>query len=517
MTTATPMMEMSHYPQLMRLLQKLPEPQRKSHLRNLCRTDLFFLLRYALNRPDVHDPWLFARCREVQESPNEHLDLWSREHYKSTIITFAKSIQDVLCSHGENPLPEWKGREATIGIFSFNRGKALDFVQQIMYELETNKFLKELFPDILYDNPKKEAKSWSVMGGIIVKRQGNPKEATIEGWGLIDSMPTGSHFFGRVYDDVITEKFARNPDMIAKTTESWELSLNLGARGGYSRYIGTRYNYNDTYRVLMKRDAAIPRVKAATEDGKPEGQPVFLTREELAKKRREMGSYVFACQMLQDPKADEVAGFHRDHVLFYHEEPSNGWNYYILVDPASEKKKTSDYSVFWVWGLGEDNNYYLADMVRDRLNLKERTSTLFRLHRKWNPLEVGYEKYGQQSDIEHIEDEMGRQNYRFTITPLGGQTHKNDRIRKLIPLFENGRIYLPAVLNYTQYDNSEHDLIEDFMNDELDPFPVGVHDDMLDCAARILDEDLGAFFPKPVERTDRYKSRSRRRSSWVTR
>lgn len=385
-----------------------------------------------------------------------------------------------------------------------------------MLEFEDNRLLKYLFPDILYESPKREAKSWSVMGGIIVKRKSNPKEATVEGWGLIDSMPTGSHFFGRIYDDVITEKFARSPDMIAKTTESWELSLNLGARGGYSRYIGTRYNYNDTYRVLMKRQVAEPRIYAATVDGTVEGEPVFLTRRELDKKRREMGSYVFACQMLQDPKADEVAGFHKDHLLYYHEEPPAGWNYYILCDPANEKKKTSDYTVFWVWGLGEDQNYYLADMVRDRLNLKERTSTLFRLHRKWNPRGVGYEKYSMQADIEHIEEVMERDNYRFIITPLGGQMHKHDRIRKLIPLFENGRIYLPEALHYTQYDNTDHDLIEDFINDEFDPFPVAVHYDMLDCAARILDEELNAVFPKPVERVERYRS-PRRRRSWVTR
>jgi len=421
-----------------------------------------------------------------------------------------------LASHGDNPLPEWRGREATIGIFSFNRGKALDFVNQIKVELEDNQTLKYLYPDILYENPQKEAKLWSLMGGLVVKRQANPKEATLEGWGLVDSMPTGAHFFGRIYDDVITERFARSPEMISKTTESWELSLNLGARGGYERYIGTRYNYNDTYRILLQRDAAIPRIYPATKDGRIDGEPVLLSPEELAKKRRTMGPYVFGCQMMQDPKADEVQGFKRDWLLYYHEDLDETSNYYILVDPASEKKKTSDYTVFMVIALGMDNNYYLADMVRDRLNLVERSVTLMRLHRKWAPKGVGYEKYGQQSDIEAIQAEMERQNYRFAITPLGGTMHKNDRIRKLIPLFSNGRFYLPEHLYYTDYENKDHDLVEDFINDEYDPFPVGSHDDMLDCMARILDPDMIVTWPKAIERTDRYKPR-RRHSSWLTR
>jgi hypothetical protein len=57
---------------------------------------LWVLLRYGLGRADAHNQWVFDRCLEVMESPDGHLDLWAREHYKSTIITFALSIQDIL-------------------------------------------------------------------------------------------------------------------------------------------------------------------------------------------------------------------------------------------------------------------------------------------------------------------------------------------------------------------------------------------------------------------------------------
>jgi len=469
-----------------------------------------------LNRPDVEDKWLYERCREVQKEPDNHLDLWAREHYKSTIITFAKTIQDILAGHGDDPLPEWGGREPTFGIFSFNRPNAKKFLEQIRTELANNQVLKELFPDVLYQEPERDAPKWSLDEGITVKRKTNPKEQTVEAWGLVDSMPTGAHFLVRIYDDVITEKFARSPDMIKKATESWGLSLNLGARGGRQRYIGTRYHFNDTYREILKRKTAIPRIYPATEDGTVEGEPRFLTREELAKKRQDMGPYVYACQMLQNPTADETQGFKRDWVKFHHGSDGTGMNIYIVVDPASEKKKTSDYSVFEVIGLGQDHNYYTLDLIRDRLSLTQRADMLFRLHKKWRPLGVGYEKYGMQADIEHIKDKMERENYRFTITPLGGNMPKNDRIKRLVPIFEQGRWYLPESRFYTKYDGTTSDLVDEFLTEEYDTFPVPVHDDMFDAKARILEEDLNTQWPLTIEQEDRYSAGRRRNrgSSW---
>ena len=72
---------------------------------------------------------------------------------------------------------------------------------------------------------------------------------------------------------------------------------------------------------------------------------------------------------------------------------------------------------------------------------------------------------------------------------------KNNRIRKLIPVFEQGRFYLPEKLYKVTQDHRKRDLIQDFINEEYLAFPVGLHDDMLDCMARILDVELGAVFP----------------------
>ena len=457
--------------------------------RKLCRTDLFFLMLYGFKRKDVDHDWLYARCREVQAAPDGFLDLWARDHYKSTIITFAKTIQDILADP-----------EVTVGIFSHTRPIAKAFLEQIKRELETNEYLKGLFPDVLYEKPQSESPKWALDSGIIVKRKTNPKEATIEAWGLVDGQPTSRHFTHQIYDDVVTLESVSTPDQIAKTVRAWEMSLNLGSGSRTRRrYIGTRYHLNDPYRTIMERGSATPRVKPATDNGKapPEGKPVFLSEELLLQKRRDQGPYTFSTQQLQDPVADKAMSFKEEWLAFYQTTPdASKWNKYLVVDPASAKKATSDYTVMAVIGLAPDNNYYLLDAIRDRLSLTQKAAKLFELHRKWNPLSVGYEKYGVQADIEHVLYEMEQRNYRFPITELGGQVAKEDRIKRLIPVFEQKRFYMPRVLPFVDYEGRMQDFVRSFIADEYTAFPVCVHDDILDCIARILDPALPTEFPK---------------------
>lgn len=130
------------------------------------------------------------------------------------------------------------------------------------------------------------------------------------------------------------------------------------------------------------------------------------------------------------------------------------------------------------------------------MDLAERTEAVFKLHRKYKPVEVRYEQYGMQSDISHIKIEMDRLSYRFRIRDVKGYIKKEDRIRRLIPWFKDGKVVFPRELFYTDLAGKSSDLVRVFIEEELAAFPVSKHDDLLDALSRLAEP--GLVLPKHV-------------------
>jgi hypothetical protein len=367
--------------------------------------------------------------------------------HNSTIITFAGIIQEII----RNP-------DITIGIFSHTKPIARKFLGQIKKELESNACLAQTYPDIFYADPKRQAPQWSEEKGLIVKRKSNPKEATLEAHGLVDGQPTGAHFMLRVYDDVVTLESVSTPEQVNKTTLAWELSDNLGARSEdgelRSWHVGTRYSFADTYQVIIDRKALKVRLHPATDNGLPEGNPVFLTPAAWADKKLKQSAATIACQQLMNPAAGNEAMFNKDWLKFIDIRPAT-LNVYIMVDPANSKKKESDNTAMAVVGVDAGSNRYLLDGYRHKMGLKERWEALRGLRRFWvaqpgvQMVKVGYEKYGMQSDLEYFELEMERDKDHFEIHELNwtsdGTKAKDDRVQRLQPDFKSGKFYLAAV------------------------------------------------------------------------
>lgn len=473
----------------------------------LGRGDRFFLLTHLLNRVDAVHPWVYDRCREVEANTDDHIDLWSRGHYKSTIITFAGSLQEII-----------KDPDITIGIFSHTRPIAKAFLRQIKLEMETNKVLVDVYPDIFWRTPHKDALLWSEEAGITVQRKSNPKEATVESWGLVDGQPTSKHFKLRIYDDVVTRESVTTGEQIMKTTEAWELSLNLSSRPPRQWIIGTRYHFADTYKTILDRKVVKSRIYPATADGTPDGKPVFLSPPEWEKKKKESGPYIVACQLLLNPIAGSEQDLKPEWVRTWEVRPHT-LNVYIICDPADSKQKYSSNTAMAVIGLDTAHNKYLLDGACHKMNLKERWETLKGFHKKWTAepgiqgVYVGYEKYGMQSDIQHFEQMMEIENYFFPLEEISW-THddtkaKDDRIKRLVPDLSSWRFFFPyegeetkrqrearekgqehlisKAIKKINQDKKLYNLVEWVLANEYMLFPATTSKDFLDVMSRIYD------------------------------
>lgn len=326
----------------------------------------------------------------------------------------------------------------------------------------------------------------------------------------------GGNVTGRRADLVLLDDPVRSREDADSETlrdKQWEWYLaDLMTRlkpGGKIVLIMTRWHEDDIAGRILEREkdkwTILSLPMECEEDGDPLGRkvgdrlwPEWFTDAMLEAAKADERTWTSLYQ--QRPRPMEGAEFKREWLEWYEQVPRRKTlTTVMLVDPASGKNKTSDYTAIWVIGLGSDGNYYVVDIVRDRLNLTERAAAVFRLHKKWKPYEVRYERYGMMGDIEHIKDKMERESYRFRIVEVGGALKKEDRIRRLVPLFQQGRFWFPTEFWYTEASGRRIDLVQTFVEEELLAFPVAKHDDMMDGLSRIAQPDLELRWPKQDE------------------
>lgn len=461
-------------------------------IRALVLADRYFLLTMVLDVKVAWHPWVLARCREVERDPDEHLDLWSRGHFKSTIITYAGVAQFVLA----NP-------EKSVCIMSYKAGSAELFAAQIKQAFETNEILLRCFPDVLWsERNTHQGDVWSV-SGFVVKRRTGRKEPSVATSGLVSGMLTGGHFDLLVYDDTVTPESVTTPDQIKKTTDAWSMSLNLGTVSGTRHwYIGTRYAMFDTYHAMLQTGTIRERRHVCI-DG--QGNPVLLPRAEFDKKRAEMSTKDWASQMLQVPIGDGELMFREEWLNTFLRVPDIAMNFYVFVDTALTQGQKSDYTVMWVVGLGSDGRYYAIPKVRDRLRQSQRCDRVFELVEEWQPRCVFWEENASFDDADYIREKMDERGHfslrTFRQTKTLGS--KFNRIGWLEPLLREGLMWFPIRSLYRQADGTTKDLMLSFRQDEYLSYPSVTHDDMLDALANVRHPDLRGCMDFPAARKGR--------------
>lgn len=166
-------------------------------------------------------------------------------------------------------------------------------------------------------------------------------------------------------------------------------------------------------------------------------------------------SRVYSAQYAQDPRLSDNSTFKPVYFRAYEVRPRT-LNIAIIVDPSKGKTKRSDRTAMAVIGIDSNANKYLLDGFCHRMNLSQRWDNLRRLYSRWSTavgilqVTVGYEEYGMQADLEHINERQQIEGISFGITPVSwvheGSQSKEDRIQRLEPDFKGSRFFMPATI-----------------------------------------------------------------------
>lgn len=436
----------------------------KEAIRELSRESLFFFLVYVLGWTFLDNDFAYDFSHAVAQYKYEHIWIMAREHYKSTIITIGSTVREMLFRP-----------DLTYVVYSYNltSGQEL-FFKPIKTILESNQTIKSVWPDVVWQDGEK-ADVWQA-DQLNLKRPAPRKEHTLECASIL-KQKTGYHFDRGIYDDCVTPESVVTAEMIGKVIGQWRMSLNTLARGAKKCVIGTFYHYAELYSTIISEHLLLPVIQRCVD---PNGVPVLMTIGELQKRKKEMGSAVFASQMMCDPKQASTQAFRPEWVQRWAANIWEGLNVYIFVDPAGKVSRKRDYTVMWAVAVDHNENYFILDIIRDKLNLKGREDALFSLYAKYKPAMVFYETVGQQSDVEHMREAMDYRKYHFAIQEVGEWEEKGVRIERLIPLLERRCIWFPVECVHKNFEGMAEDMLSSFFTQEYNLYPFCAHDDGLD-------------------------------------
>lgn len=250
------------------------------------------VMGYSLLSPTLHLPV----CNWLQTvPPYRKLLLMPRDHLKTTICK-AAVIHMLLQPDGANVwfpagvgnLGHSDGRSTRILLGSKTADLSRSTLSEIMLVYETNAILRALWPDRVWDDPKRQAKYWNAER-ILLPRKEIFKEASVETIGVGGTI-AGYHFNVHYFDDLVDLESANSPTIMQTAIEWHSTSRALMDDPDRSLEIitGTRWAVGDIYDHVMANDDSVEVMRrAAIEDG----QPIFPERfslDSLQRLQREM-------------------------------------------------------------------------------------------------------------------------------------------------------------------------------------------------------------------------------------
>lgn len=367
------------------------------------------------------------------------------------------------------------------------------YISAIKDQIENNEVLKLIARDdkgVYVLEPDKNAAGGWTEDRVLLKHRTKlgMKEPSLF-VSAVDNNRTGMHPDVIIMDDLVSEATVTTPEQRNKTKTHYRFSLSLLERNGLQVVIGTRYHMDDLYDELLKNEGFNCIVRPAI---LPNGKCYFPSKypmEVLAELKRDQGADIYNSQYLLDPTNEEDAVFRIGNLNYYTDDSLRldiDGNYvgklkfqevYILTDLAITQNKRSDYTVIMIVGITCDKKIYVLDYIQDKLIP---TDIVFKIFEQYDKAR----KYGyvrgvyvetvafQKVMLYLLRDEAKRRGVSIPLKELKANKDKTLRINGLVPLVDNGDIYI----------SPRHIALKT----EMKEFPYSKHDDIIDTLAYII-------------------------------
>lgn len=221
----------------------------------------------------------------------------------------------------------------------------------------------------------------------------------------------------------------------------------------------------------------------------------------LRRIRRSLQPRHWSALYQQNPVPDEGVFFTKTMFRYNQSQPKlSDMKLFMAWDLAVGKNQTNDYSVGVVGGLDYDDQLFIIDVVRARMDTHECADAILNTYSKYNrhsPVTIGIERGQLELSMKPTLKKLQRErrlhpSYDETLVPI---TDKTIRARPLQGRMQQGMVYFAATAPWL--DVVQHEMLR---------FPGGVHDDIVDALSWLTRMAIAAEPPRPPK--------ERRRASW---
>lgn len=485
-------------------------PDAAAGLRTLIQTDLYAFIRQILNRDraperNITDAFHGPLCDHLMTTRfRRNLYLLARGHIKTGIISVARNVQRIL-----------NNQDIRILLASNKAENAQDMLREIKAAL-THPILLELFPDILWPDPARQAEKWTTESIVVRRKRRGAKEGTVDTSGIAGEL-TSMHYDHLTFDDIVGKENSQTREARQGVIQFYRIAQSLADPGATQDCVGTPWDFDDCWAWIREQaKQGIPwglYIQPCWQDaepGAPEAcdvpgfgwkRPVFperfflsadLTEERAGKEnllliRKTKGPSEFAAQYLLDPMSRDTVYFARERLVpnirpRAELPPADQLWTVMTVDPALSTKGWADYSAIAVVGFDRGGLMHLLDLRRGRWPESELISQLYDAWARFPQITtIGFEAIAWQKMFRLLMVSEGEKRGQFLpVVKLERDTRKtkNDRIRGLEPYWAAGEIICAR----------ECPALEDFL-DEAErwrPDKENTHDDLLDAVVDSL-------------------------------